>query len=83
LNIDPASVTEATAAPKPETEPRHPAFPVLADLLFDRDRDLRLAAVVAFGYLQERNAVTLLNAAVQDTDLNVRLAARQALADIQ
>ena len=78
LKIDPETVTDG-----PEivisTEPAHPAFAMLSDLLFDQDRDLRLAAVAAFRQLHERNALPLLGAAVHDADRNVQLAARQAL----
>ena len=59
---------------------RHPAFAILADLFCDRDRDLRLAAVVAFGQLREKNAKSLLSEAVQDDDYLVQQAAQKALA---
>lgn len=62
-----------------KTAPPHPAFPVLADLLFDRDRDLRLAAAVAFGQLREQNAATLLTTAARDQDFSVRQAVLSAL----
>ena len=57
----------------------HPAFPVLADLLFDRDRDLRLAAAVAMGRLREPQAAPLLTNAVRDSDFSVRQAVLSAL----
>jgi HEAT repeat protein len=59
--------------------PAHPAFPVLADLLFNRDRDLRLAAAVALGRLREPAAGPLLTNAVRDADYSVRQAVLSAL----
>ena len=49
-------------------------------MLFDRDRDLRLAAAAAFGQLRERRAAALLGAAANDTDRAVQAAAQHALA---
>ena len=72
----PAAVSGAQT---PDHSP-HPAFAILADLLCDRDRDLRLAAVAAFGQLRERNAKSLLSEAVQDDDYLVQQAAQKALA---
>jgi HEAT repeat protein len=86
LKVDPETVAEdgSVAAAKPaDAGPVHPAFPALADLLFDHDRDLRLAAVEAFRQLHERNAVPLLVTAAQDLDYNVQLAARHALAALE
>jgi HEAT repeat protein len=57
----------------------HAAFAILADLLRDRDRDLRLAAAEAFGQLHEKNARPNLTAAIQDNDAFVRQAAERAL----
>jgi HEAT repeat protein len=73
--------------PQPETIPAnrpvknvpHAAFAILADLLRDRDRDLRLAAAEAFGQLREKNAAPNLATAVQDSDAFVRQAAERAL----
>ncbi|MGB7768949.1 MAG: HEAT repeat domain-containing protein [Verrucomicrobiia bacterium] len=61
---------------------RSPAavFTILADLLRDNDRDLRLAAAVAFGHLREKNAKSILTEAVQDGDFLVQQAAQNALA---
>ena len=59
--------------------PPHPVFPVLADLLFDQDRDLRLAAAVALGRLREQNAASILNTAARDADFSVRQAVLSAL----
>ena len=53
---------------------------VLADLLFDRDRDLRLAAADALGRLRDKSAGAILTAALRDADYAVRQAAQAALA---
>jgi HEAT repeat protein len=53
---------------------------VLADLLFDRDRDLRLAAATAFVQLRDKSAQPVLSAALRDADIAVREAAQAALA---
>jgi HEAT repeat protein len=55
------------------------AFDILADLLGDRDRDLRLAAAEAFNRLHEKRATSILATAVHDPDAFVRQAAEQAL----
>jgi HEAT repeat protein len=84
LNIDPSQMPE-TKPVKPARAPAaagaaaNPVVGILADLLFDRDRDLRLAAAAAFGRLQDRSAITLLTAALRDTDAAVREAAQAAL----
>lgn len=83
LNVDPETVADEASPPPADSGPTHPAFAVLADMLFDPDRDLRLAAVEAFRQLYERNAVPLLVNAAQDLDHNVQLAARQALAALE
>lgn len=85
LNLDPknlpADIQEpAAAAPqKPGPTAPHPAMGVLADLLFDRDRDLRLAAATAFAHLRDNSAGSLLAAALRDTDFSVRETAQAAL----
>jgi HEAT repeat protein len=53
---------------------------VLTELLFDRDRDFRLAAATALGKLREKSADSVLSAAVRDEDFSVRQAAQAALA---
>jgi len=58
----------------------HPAVGVLADMLFDRDRDLRLAAAGALGRLREKSAGSILTAALRDSDYAVRQAVQTALA---
>jgi HEAT repeat protein len=82
LKIDPLTVEITPPAPKPSPqEPAPPAiFPILADMLFDRDRDLRLAAAVAFIQVRDKNAESILAAAVLDTDPSVQAAAKQARA---
>lgn len=71
--------TVATPTPKPEKSV-HPAFAILGDLLGDHDRDLRLAAAMAFGQLQEKGAKAILTTAARDGDTLVQEAARNALA---
>jgi HEAT repeat protein len=71
--------TPEPLAPASAPDVPHAAFAILADLLHDRDRDLRLAAAVAFGELREKGAASLLATAGQDDDLSVRLAAKSAL----
>ena len=58
----------------------HIALPLLADLLFDRDRDLRVAAAEALGRLRERGAESVLATAARDVDVAVQQAAQAALA---
>jgi HEAT repeat protein len=58
----------------------HPATGVLADMLFDRDRDFRLAAADALGRLREKSASAVLSAALRDSDFSVRQAVQTALA---
>jgi hypothetical protein len=53
---------------------------VLTELLFDRDRDFRLAAATAIGQVREKSAASMLSAAVRDEDASVRQAALAALA---
>jgi len=55
-------------------------LPLLADLLFDRDRDLRVAAAEALGRLRERGAESVLATAARDADGLVQQAAQAALA---
>jgi HEAT repeat protein len=71
------SVLSTVQQPK---QPPHAAFSILADLLHDRDRDLRLAATEAFGQLREKTAKSILTIAAQDDDLLVQQAAQRALA---
>jgi HEAT repeat protein len=58
----------------------NPALGILADLLFDRDRDLRLAAAGALGRLRDKTAISILTAALRDADFSVRSEAQAALA---
>ena len=84
LHIDISSLIDESATtlklPAPKEAPPHPAYPVLSDLLFDRDRDLRLASAAALGRLREKNALSLLAAAARDSDVSVRHAVQAALA---
>ena len=77
----PSSPARATgAASQPETTVAHPAFAILAELLRDPDRDLRLAAAEALGDLRETKATSQLLTASRDKDALVRQAAERALA---
>jgi len=83
LRIDPETIQTAPAASargKSKETQKQDVFSILCDLLFDRDRDMRLAAAEALGRLQDKNAMTILGAAVHDTDRLVKKAAQQALA---
>jgi HEAT repeat protein len=81
----PAGAVTIPVAPPPEiisrAMPINPAaaFDILAELLGDRDRDLRLAAAEAFSQLREKRATALLATAIHDDDAFVRQAAEQAL----
>ena len=63
-----------------EFAPPHLALPLLADLLFDRDPALRVAAADALGRLRERGAETVLATATRDVHPAVQKAAQVALA---
>jgi HEAT repeat protein len=82
LKIDPQTVDATPRPPKqsPQQPAQSPIFPILADMLFDRDRDLRLAAAVAFLQVRDKNAESILAAAALDTDPAVQAAAKQARA---
>lgn len=82
LKIDPENLPQpaAQATPKPTGDfGPHPAVAVLADLLFDRDRDMRLAAAGAFGQLGDKSGASILSAALRDVDVSVREAAQASL----
>jgi HEAT repeat protein len=76
----PATQPPAVPMAQPPDHSPHAAFAILADLLRDRDRDLRLAAAAAFGQLREKNAKSILTDAVRDSDYLVQQAAQGALA---
>ena len=81
LGIDPNQIgLEPEPEPATAEAQEHPAFSILADLLFDFDRDLRLAAAEALGRLREKSAQPILAAAVHDDDRLVQQAAQTALA---
>ncbi len=83
LKVDPNDLSPApVAAPEKMAmkPPPHPAAGALADMLFDRDRDLRLAAAGALGRLRDKSAGSVLTAALRDADSSVRQAAQAALA---
>jgi HEAT repeat protein len=60
-----------------------PVYTLFADLLFDRDRDLRMAAAVSLGRLREKNATAILSTASRDSDYCVRQAALSALTALE
>ncbi len=60
-----------------------PVYTLFADLLFDRDRDLRMAAAVSLGRLREKNATAFLSTASRDSDYCVRQAALSALTALE
>lgn len=60
-----------------------PVYALFAELLFDRDRDLRLAAAVSLGRLREKTATTILSTASRDPDYSVRQAALSALTALE
>ena len=61
-------VAQSVTAPTTTGTLSPAAFTILADLLGDRDRDLRLAAAEAFGQAQEKGAASILSMALQDKD---------------
>ena len=77
LQADPASVKLAMKSGP------SPVYSLFADLLFDRDRDLRLAAAVSLGRLREKSATTILSTASRDADYCVRQAALSALTALE
>ena len=79
LKVEVDEAQDTTPARLSQKAAAHPAFPVLAELLFDRDRDLRLAAAVAMGRVREPQAAPLLTNAVRDADFSVRQAVLSAL----
>jgi HEAT repeat protein len=83
LKVDPNHLSPAPAtAPEKMTReaPPHPAAGALVEMLFDRDRDLRLAAAAALGRLRDKSAGSVLTVALRDTDFSVRQAVQAALA---
>ena len=83
LKVEPGNLSQAPGAAPEKTAmkpPPHPAVGTLADLLFDRDRDLRLAAATALGRLRDKSTGSVLTAALRDMDFSVRQAVRAALA---
>jgi HEAT repeat protein len=51
--------------------------------LFDRDRDLRLAAAVSLGRLRDKSATAILSTASRDPDYSVRQGALSALTALE
>ena len=84
FNVDVQSLQDETANVKlmMKSGPS-PVYALFADLLFDRDRDLRLAAAVSLGRLRDRNATAILSTASRDADYCVRQAALSALTALE
>ncbi|HUE36642.1 MAG TPA: HEAT repeat domain-containing protein, partial [Candidatus Acidoferrum sp.] len=84
FNVDVQSLRDETANVKlmMKSGPS-PVYALFADLLFDRDRDLRLAAAVSLGRLRDRNATAILSTASRDADYCVRQAALSALTALE
>jgi HEAT repeat protein len=84
FNVDVASLQGQEAELKPEIKSGpSPAYAMFAELLFDRDRDLRMAAAVLLGRLGEKSATPILSTAARDADFTVRQAALSALAALK
>jgi HEAT repeat protein len=82
LNVDIGAENEP-ATSESEDEPAslsQAVFTILADLIRDRDRDLRLAAAQALEHLQTESAQPLLATATEDGDPFVQQIVRRALA---
>jgi HEAT repeat protein len=80
VNVQPPAQPSVLSTVQQPKQPPHAAFSILADLLRDRDRDLRLAAAEAFEKLREKTAKSILAIAAQDNDLLVQQTAQRALA---
>ena len=80
VDVKDLPATTSVAAPAADETPGHPAYSILADLLFDRDRDFRLAAAEALGQLRDKRAVSILTESTRDADDHVQQAAEAALA---
>ena len=83
FKMDARSLVDELKSVSPEIstpQPPHLALPFLADLLFDRDPELRVAAAEALGRLREKNATAILAAAARDANQAVQQAAEKALA---
>jgi HEAT repeat protein len=80
LKVDPNSPPPQTSAVPEAKVATNPALAILSDMLFDRDRDIRLAAALALGQLREKSTQSVLNLALRDAENVVREAAQSALA---
>lgn len=80
LKVDPNSPPPQTSAVPEAKVATNPALAILSDMLFDRDRDFRLAAALALGQLREKSTQSVLNLALRDAENVVREAAQSALA---
>jgi HEAT repeat protein len=83
FNVDVKSLQDPTNVKLTMKSGPSPAYTLFADLLFDRDRDLRLAAAVSLGRLREKSATAILSTASRDADYCVRQAALSALTALE
>ena len=84
FNVDVESIYTQGPDAKPTMKSGpSPAYALFAELLFDRDRDLRMAAAVSLGRLGEKSAATILTTASRDADFAVRRAAVSSLAALK
>jgi len=83
FNVDVKSLMDTTNVKLTMKSGPSPVYTLFADLLFDRDRDLRLAAAVSLGRLREKTATAILSTASRDSDYCVRQAALSALTALE
>jgi hypothetical protein len=79
LETPAAPPREMVSPAENQANPATAVFDILAELLGDRNRDLRLAAAEALGQLREKTAASILATAIHDGDVFVRQAAERAL----
>jgi len=83
FNVDVKSLMDPTNVKLTMKSGPSPVYTLFADLLFDRDRDLRLASAVSLGRLREKSATAILSTASRDADYCVRQAALSALTALE
>jgi HEAT repeat protein len=82
LNVDIGTEKEPVPSEEKPASLSQAIFVILADLIRDRDRDLRLAAAQALEQLQAKSAQPLLATAAADDDPFVQQIVRRALATL-
>jgi HEAT repeat protein len=80
LKVDIGTEEEPASSEDQPTSLPQAIFVILADLIHDHDRDLRLAAAQALEKLQAKSAQPLLATAAADSDPFVQQIVRRALA---